>query len=744
MGKKKKEEYVSLFNTHTHKNLLMTVKTSLTSILKDRRIYAKINDTIMMCNELIIDTYQFIRLYCLYQYHNGNKLPIFNYEFVSYCMKTLTEKTNTGKPIKNNMLLNELNTFYEKEFQPIYNHTKYKINNLHHVLQYSAISIITCLNNNIKEHYIDRLSKFINVYAREEYDRIFSNVHTVICKEYEKLRNKEIWKLRCAIITNDLNSIPSYFKIWFDSVKCNIMPNTYTKNVAYDCKIRPHKYLRYTLYFNDVFEHTNDLYNSIINNLKTFIIDDHINDLYNDKIINDICDVFKIYNNAHNNLMKNIESFDICINEIKNTHISDINKKINNKVNQYNKQSIKLPQPLSLRSTLIPRYITLDTTCLIDLFCEDNKRYYFNNVKDNEYLIWHKFFNIDNKVFKRNGYKFNGIIQTDGVGVSISFKHISVINKKHIKAKKQSLDLSYIDDLLQTDINKLKTKKIITVDPGKYNIVYMLDENNNKLRYTCCQRDHETKSYRNRHIIKKHKKDNGIIKIETTLSNVCGKTVNYMKFKEYIKVKHDTNLQLKEFYTNRLYRKLKWRSYTYKQHSEDKFINNIKNTYGDNNEIVIVYGDWSRQTQMKNHVPTIGKGMKNIISRQFKTVLINEYNTSKKCCNCSNNLEHVDMEYVVKKNKLKRNKHYRLMVCEKCSYNGNNIGRSENASPIYLTRDMNACKNMLNIIKHMFNNDMKRPLQFTRTNDKIKRCTKSEILDQIRNISTTIAVTPVQ
>jgi hypothetical protein len=84
------------------------------------------------------------------------------------------------------------------------------------------------------------------------------------------------------------------------------------------------------------------------------------------------------------------------------------------------------------------------------------------------------------------------------------------------------------------------------------------------------------------------------------------------------------------------------------------------------------------------------------------------------------------------------------MVCKKCSYNGNNIGRSENTSPIYLTRDMNACKNMLNIIKHMFNNDMKRPFQFTRTNDKIKRCTKSEIFDQIRNISTTIAVTPVQ
>jgi hypothetical protein len=111
---------------------------------------------------------------------------------------------------------------------------------------------------------------------------------------------------------------------------------------------------------------------------------------------------------------------------------------------------------------------------------------------------------------------------------------------------------------------------------------------------------------------------------------VCGKTVNYMKFKEYIKVKHAVNIQLKEFYINKLYRKLKWRSITYKQHSEDKFINNIKKTYDDNEDVVIVYGDWSRQTQMKNHTPTIGKGIRNVISKKFKILLINEYNTSKK------------------------------------------------------------------------------------------------------------------
>jgi hypothetical protein len=165
--------------------------------------------------------------------------------------------------------------------------------------------------------------------------------------------------------------------------------------------------------------------------------------------------------------------------------IKMFNKVINDKIKYYSKQIIKLPQPLSLRSTLIPKYISLDSVCLIDLFCNEHKRYYFNNVKENEYLIWNEFFNINKKVFKRHEYTFNHLIQTDGVGVSISFKHNSIADKKHVKIKKVSAELHYIDNLSQTDINKLKTKKIVTVDPGKYNLVYIMDENNNKLRYTC-------------------------------------------------------------------------------------------------------------------------------------------------------------------------------------------------------------------------------------------------------------------
>ena len=47
-----------------------TVKTSLRSIVMNKNVQTKVNELAMRCNDIVIDTYQFIRLYCLYQYKN--------------------------------------------------------------------------------------------------------------------------------------------------------------------------------------------------------------------------------------------------------------------------------------------------------------------------------------------------------------------------------------------------------------------------------------------------------------------------------------------------------------------------------------------------------------------------------------------------------------------------------------------------------------------------------------------------
>jgi hypothetical protein len=60
-----------------------------------------------------------------------------------------------------------------------------------------------------------------------------------------------------------------------------------------------------------------------------------------------------------------------------------------------------------------------------------------------------------------------------------------------------------------------------------------------------------------------------------------------------------------EFYKREVWRKMKFRQYSYGKKSIDTFLNKIKETFGEN--ILIGYGNWSRSTQMKHFMPTMNK-----------------------------------------------------------------------------------------------------------------------------------------
>jgi hypothetical protein len=70
------------------------------------------------------------------------------------------------------------------------------------------------------------------------------------------------------------------------------------------------------------------------------------------------------------------------------------------------------------------------------------------------------------------------------------------------------------------------------------------------------QRNTESLAKRNIRIKMTNKKENKkVIDIETELSNYLSTTVNYIKFKEFIREKHKANEKTKIFYENELYRK---------------------------------------------------------------------------------------------------------------------------------------------------------------------------------------------
>jgi hypothetical protein len=113
-------------------------------------------------NDLMIHSYQFIRLYVLKCYNDNQPFPEINEKFILYCIKTLGIRDKRGIQSKDTDLLETLQEFYDKEYQPLLNHEKTSLKNKPHLLPYLATQLHTSLSNNTQERFIQHFLRFIN------------------------------------------------------------------------------------------------------------------------------------------------------------------------------------------------------------------------------------------------------------------------------------------------------------------------------------------------------------------------------------------------------------------------------------------------------------------------------------------------------------------------------------------------------------------------------------------------------
>ena len=650
-----------------HKIPFKSIRTSLKSIIKDSDTQKKINELVIRINDIVIDTYQFIKLYVLKKLNNNNELPTIDITFIKYCITSLGTRDNRGKKIVDTPLLQEIQQFYSTDFQPINNHQKYQLNNLSFTLPYVCSSIEVSIKNNIKEHFIKRLSKFISIFGGNYYEEHYSGELTDRnTKEYKKEKNSLLYKVKKCIIENKPLEIPTIMNGWYNTIKDKITPSNIEKSMAYDCKANPYKYVSISYYLNCEFEK------------------------YNDSIYKEI---------------------ELWKKKVDKARKEDTKKKYNDKIKELNCKIIKLFQLMSLRNSCVPKYLFIDSATLVNVIGDTgNKGELLEELKTNRNKIWNTYFNMNKSVFKVKDYNFNYTLITDGIGCSLHFKHKNYKESKKENANNfESNDLYYIDDLSDEQIEEFKNKKIVTADPGKKYLLYMIDNENKVLKYSSGQRSIESLNTRNRRIKETNKKQHQeIIDAETELSKYNCKTNNYEKFKEFIKEKYKCNKIIKKYYEEEINRKLNWRTKTYRQSSEDKFLNNIEKTYGHKNDILVCIGDWSNKNTIKGLGSTMGIGLKRLVSKKYNTVLLDEYNTSKLCCNC-----HKEND-----NKVINSKSlFRLLTCKHCSDGSseNLINPSLKCSK-FLNRDMNSCLNMQFIVKSYLTENRKRPKEFTRAN----------------------------
>jgi len=163
-GKRKRVEPTGMPATQSSHR---TIKCSLKSIVRDERIIEQIEALVLQCNAIVIETYQFIRLFCLTKYAMELALPQLDEKFILYCLKAMGTRGNRGRKPKDTSMQEELDEFYNLEFKRLLAHEdKFDLCNYSFLLPYLAMQMHTAINNNLKEHFVTRLLRFINKTAQ--------------------------------------------------------------------------------------------------------------------------------------------------------------------------------------------------------------------------------------------------------------------------------------------------------------------------------------------------------------------------------------------------------------------------------------------------------------------------------------------------------------------------------------------------------------------------------------------------
>jgi len=542
------------------------------------------------------------------------------------------KKHNLPHSANKQQLINRLNDFdlWIKNDDLFYDKMSY-------ILPYEAIDISKNINNNIKEHFICHLSKFVN-HSFNKKER--SN-------EISKIKDKEVRKLKYKELNTEINNIKSdLITIIFpltSSEEYHDLINKHKKYIASN-----HLYFseskNLTTFVNEVFEFEEQRKNN--NKIKNVTKRKEANkqlDVDIKSVKYDLINLnFKSEEKYHDWILKqrkfvipSKDTFDKnSIPYDLESHTQDylksfiyIGKQLellnNDKDVEYvdyddddvdeedvgkKKHKIRLFNVIPLRTSIIPKHITIDTCGLIQNFLgnEPTKPYYdeFKKEAGIQHELWSRYFNLNDSIITTRNrfrskqhkkratyvdqkYKFNYMIKTDGISVSILFVKLDangvVYNFDPYKYDKSAETKNYIEN--ETNFDGFED--FVCVDPNKEDLIYCASKSkdiNGKLkvfRYTQNQRRVETRKKKYCKLIDKINKrtfieEKTIKEHESILSNYSRKTNDFNEFKEYLIQKNQLNKKLYSHYRKVLFRKLKLNSYINTQKSESKMVRNFK------------------------------------------------------------------------------------------------------------------------------------------------------------------------
>ncbi|KAJ2801973.1 hypothetical protein H4S07_004800, partial [Coemansia furcata] len=342
----------------------------------------------------------------------------------------------------------------------------------------------------------------------------------------------------------------------------------------------------------------------------------------------------------------------------------------------------KVFQCCPIRSTFVPGHMHIDPPILYSHFLKNIPGC---NSASNMRLLWGKVVNLKAKAFHdREGLTFCGSVDTDGVSITLIFKHPDALKRGCMKRfAKVSVedsatdcstpDCPYIDTIPRDQLASMK-ERLVFNDMGYGDLLHLMAwgstaDNPVILRYTRCQRLVEMRMRhfaKLRELAKLQHPDSVLIReAENYLSHFNRTSLNPVVYRDYIVAHANVWTVLTDFYShtltkhvgsshplsmpgNRLatkhvarnvpfHRKLKSSAYINQQQADHRLERNIRSTF--TKDPVFAFGDWSASMK-RHHAPVRGKGWRKKFKKfGFPVYLINEYRTSKVCPECTSDLE---------------------------------------------------------------------------------------------------------
>lgn len=725
------------------------IKTSLKNITLSRVDYNPLFSAVQRGDDVTVHTSQFLNLFQIKQAHLKKELLEINEDIILMAISALkTESAGPKTKGENKLLLDKFIDFYNMEYKWTTNNMKLDCTNLSHINGYIVTQIVTNFYNNIKFNFINNVRGFVNKMFKKEHDDKLSKLEGKEESELRKKLKSDLTTIKTNLLTNTKNADLEYDK-WLDLYRNNILPplegiESYEKDVNEN----PFKYYKYMIDMNIILEKNNLKQNCVFptrscNYSKYIQLDSaSLVDLFIKKDQNSYTDniqskkdelwesIFDMKNNAFK--MKGY-TFDYCIltdgygvsiRLINNNYVDESNNK---KSNLKNAKNIIQTKKNELREILKKEFLEIKnqiTNQILEerlaelknhekkLSPEDKKEIrakYSAKMKEEIQKIDTNLENAidaslekykqERDVYKKNQNKINRQKKKEIQKANKQkYKDMPKEEKEECKKKihKEKAEFLYLEELDEEELEEIRNKKRIYIDPGKRSLLMMVsdiiknsnDENGKQIKnseeilnYTNKTRLKRTKRLKYQRLNENFRSKTGLKRLESELAGYNSKTSNYDELKKYYKKKNQIREIIKKEFDLIYMKKLKWYSYINNKKADKELLKMIEDKFG--KDIVIMMGDWSIGKQMRNFISTPNLRIKRVLARKFGVYNVDEYKTS-----CINYKTKGRMENLYLKDKTgKMRKIHSVLTYE-----------TENKSKGCINRDKNGMRSIRKIV----------------------------------------------